>query len=267
MSKTMTNHYLMKNSPHNFILSRSALRRLGYALRLEHGKFDHAQSDEIVEHQDLEPTAESISDLYSDAVGSNETIECHNIDIVPIAQNKLVESAHEQLHEYKSVCDHSACNTAKLLPEFVSQYTISQRMCPVTLQPTSEQCFEKVVHESKLRKLYIDNEYKEFEALSEQERILLGPLDQSNMPLEQADSLPPLETIDKSNRPSISLNNVGEVVSIEHKKAKDERYTHNGETDDQTGACCTDGAKGGECRASPYHTWLNAYGTEELTLG
>ncbi|ETO32488.1 RETRotransposon-like family member [Reticulomyxa filosa] len=47
------NFYVVPNLTHNFILSRSALRGLGYALRLEREKFEHVQSDKILEGQDL----------------------------------------------------------------------------------------------------------------------------------------------------------------------------------------------------------------------
>ncbi|ETO07653.1 hypothetical protein RFI_29737, partial [Reticulomyxa filosa] len=56
--------YVVPNLPFNFILSRNTLRRLGYALRLEHEKLDQIQSEDILEAQGLEHTAA----LYSEAV-------------------------------------------------------------------------------------------------------------------------------------------------------------------------------------------------------
>ncbi|ETO12199.1 hypothetical protein RFI_25177 [Reticulomyxa filosa] len=50
--------YVVPNLPHNFILSRSALRRLGYALKLENERFERKQSDDILDGQDLELTSE-----------------------------------------------------------------------------------------------------------------------------------------------------------------------------------------------------------------
>ncbi|ETN99144.1 hypothetical protein RFI_38336 [Reticulomyxa filosa] len=163
------NFYVVPNLPHNFILSRSALSQLGYALMLEHEKFDHVQSDEILEDQNLEHIAE----LHSDAVGLKEKIECHNIDIGTITQNKLVESLYEPLHEYK-------CTLRKQL-QFVSDGALlAQRKYNTKSRANS---FEKIVHVSKLLKLYIENENKESGALFEQEFLPLEPLDKSNMPL------------------------------------------------------------------------------------
>ncbi|ETO01895.1 hypothetical protein RFI_35546 [Reticulomyxa filosa] len=191
--------YVVPNLPHNFILSRSSLSQLGYALRLEHEKFEHIQSDEMLEDQDLES-------VYIDTAEIQKKIECHNIDIETITQNKLVESSYEPLQEYKCttqkqfqfvsdeallaqrkyntdrirysfeigdsvllfVGDQIVCIKSKLLPKFVCPYTISQRMGPLTLKITSEHSFEKVVHVSKLRKLYIENGNNESEALAEE---------------------------------------------------------------------------------------------------
>ncbi|ETO03214.1 hypothetical protein RFI_34197 [Reticulomyxa filosa] len=62
--------YVVANLLHNFILSRSVLRKLGYSLKLEHEKFEHVHSDDALDGQDLE----SLPDIGTNAASNVDNL-------------------------------------------------------------------------------------------------------------------------------------------------------------------------------------------------